>query len=163
MECARAYRQLMEEFKLTQEQVAEKVGKSRTAIANTVRLLKLPEKLQSALEAGEISEGHARALLGLANPAQMLALAQQIVSRGLSVRDVERMMQKAGEMAKAAKAAKPERKNSQGEDPALEEAISIYFGSPARLERGPRGGRLSVEFYSEDDLTRILDLLGVSL
>lgn len=161
LECARAYRQLIDEFRLTQEQVADRVGKSRVAIANTLRLLKLPEEVLRSLEAGEISEGHARALLGLTNAVAQIALCRQIVARGLSVREVEAIVAGA---TKSKKTKKPS--NEAPKDPnwvALEEGLAIYFGTPVHLDVQGPGGKLTIDFYSDDDLQRILDILGVHL
>jgi ParB family transcriptional regulator, chromosome partitioning protein len=160
MECARAYRRLMTEFKLTQERVAERVGKSRVVVANTVRLLRLPPRIQAGLEGNEISEGHARALLALESEAKQLAIYDQILERGLTVRDVERAAQPKEPKEKAKK------KADVHQDPntrALEEALSTYFGSPAKLQSTGTGGRLCVDYYSDDDLQRILEILGIEL
>lgn len=160
MECARAYRQLMDEFGLTQEQVADKVGKSRTAIANTVRLLRLPSKVQEGLEEGRISEGHARALLAFESTEQQLAVFDNIVERGLTVREVEKAAKN------LTKPVAPVRKDPPAVDPndtALAEAFGAYLGAPVRLHRSEPGGRLVVEFYSDEDLERILDLFGFQL
>lgn len=160
MEKARAYRRLMDEFALTQEEVSQKVGKARASVANTVRLLKLPEPIQQGLDDGLIQEGHAKALLQLDTPSQQLALYDQILKQGLNVRDIER-------------AAKPPTGNReprppkppQAEDPnhkALEDALSTFLGSPVRLQKGEVGGKMVVEFYSDEDLERILETLGFS-
>ncbi len=161
MECARAYRRLIDEFGMTQEKVADKVGKARASVANSVRLLKLPLRIQKGLEDSMITEGHARALLGLSSEAQMLAVYDQIVSRGLTVRDVEKATQDKG--AKAPKSEKPSRIQKSVEDTSLEEALSVHFGSPVKLARSETGGQLNVAFYSDDDLQRILDVLGITL
>lgn len=156
MECARAYRRLMDEFDLTQEQVAEKVGKSRTTIANTVRLVRLPKRIQEGLEGGRITEGHARALLAFENEAQQLAVYDQILERGLTVREVEKA-------AKPRTPSRPETKKSAPGDPndeALANALSTYLGTTVRLIRGDVGGKLIVEFYSDEDLDRMLENLG---
>jgi ParB family chromosome partitioning protein len=162
LECARAYRRLIDEFDLTQEQVADKVGKARTSVANTVRLLRLPKKILVGIESGAISEGHARALLSLDNEVMQLAVFDQIVSKGLSVRDAEKLARPKAGLAKGAP--KREARPSEAADPGwkeLEDGLSMYFGSPVRLEKGEIGGRLVVSFYSDDDLTRILDVLGI--
>ncbi|MBN9501071.1 MAG: hypothetical protein BGO01_11875 [Armatimonadetes bacterium 55-13] len=164
MECARAYRQLIDEFDLTQEKVAEKVGKSRTAIANTLRLLQLPKRIQEGVSEGAITEGHARALLGFESDAHRLAVYDQILERGLTVRDVE---QKSKPTTKAtgkgaAKKASPASKGDPN-DEALAEALSTYFGTPVRLIKSGVGGEMAIEFYSDDDLERILDILGFRL
>jgi ParB family transcriptional regulator, chromosome partitioning protein len=157
IECARAYRRLIDEFDLTQEQVAVKVGKSRTVIANTVRLLRLPKRVIQGLEEGRISEGHARALLAFENEAQQLAVYDQILERGLTVREVER----------AAQPEKPAPNRARNEpvagdpnDAALQTAISEHLGLPVKLTRAEFGGRLIVEFYSDDDLLKLVESLG---
>lgn len=161
-ECARAYRKLIDEFNLTQEQVAQRVGKSRVAITNTLRLLKLPDPVLAALESGQLTEGHARALLSLESRERQESAMAKIVSEGLSVRAVEAM---SGTPAPL-QAKNGKKKVRQRQDPnqrALEEAISIAFGSPAHLEKTKSGGRLVVDFYSNDDLQRILDRIGIEL
>ncbi|MBX3119373.1 MAG: ParB/RepB/Spo0J family partition protein [Fimbriimonadaceae bacterium] len=165
LEMARAYRRLIDEFGLTQEQVAEKVGKSRVAVTNTVRLLKLQPKILKGLEEGKITEGHARALLGLESPVMQLAIYDKILEQGLTVRDVEKTSQATStKTARATKGGRPRVEATKDADTQmLEEALSTYFGSPVKIERGEVGGKLQVEFYSEDDLTRILDVLGIRL
>jgi ParB family transcriptional regulator, chromosome partitioning protein len=160
MEASRAYRRLMDEFDLTQEQVAERVGKSRTGVANLVRLLRLPKRVQEGLESGRITEGHARALLSFDNEAQQLAVFDQIVERGLTVREVEKA-------SKTRTAPSPRREpaapSTDPNDGALEEAISTHLGARSRIQRSDAGGKLVVEFYSDDDLERILEVLGLRL
>jgi ParB family transcriptional regulator, chromosome partitioning protein len=164
MECARAYRQLIDEFSLTQEQVASKVGKSRVAITNTLRLLKLPKKVQDAVNGGAISEAHARALLGFENEIHMLAVFDQIMERGLTVKEVE---QRAKAVTRPTKKSAPGKAKAAGSsDPnmgALEEALSAYFGAPAKIRKGEVGGELALQFYSDDDLERILEIFGFRL
>lgn len=157
LECARAYRRLLDEFGQTQESIATRVGKSRVAVANTVRLLKLPKRILEGLETGRISEGHARALLQFGNEAQMLAVYDQILAHDLSVRKVE-------ELAKAApKETKPVKpQNINEEVQAAEHALSLFLGAPARIMRQKHGtGKITIEFYSDDDLVRIFEALGV--
>lgn len=163
MECARAYRQLIDEFNLTQEQVAERVGKSRVAITNTLRLLKLPKKVQEAVNGGAISEAHARALLGFENEIHMLAVFDQVLEQGLSAKEVEQ---------RAKKVTRPTHKRSTkaGEatvaDPnnqALEESLSIFFGANTKIRKGEVGGEIAIQFYSDDDLERILEVFGFRL
>lgn len=162
LESARAYRQLMEEFGLTQEQVAERVGKSRAAVANTVRLLRLPERILKALEIGEVSEGHVRPLLGLDSPAAQLAVFDKIVQEGLSSKDVERVVKPA--RPKVGRSRKPGVVDAT--DPnwkALQTAASEKLGAPVKLEGSERGGTISIRFFSEEDLVRIMETLGVEL
>lgn len=164
MECARAYRQLIDEFDLTQEQVAAKVGKSRVAITNTLRLLKLPTRIQAAVNGGEISEAHARALLGFESDAHMLAVFDQVLEKGLTVKDVEQRAKsvtrptKKGTSAKTAPITESDPNNL-----ALEEALSTFFGASTKIKKGEIGGEVSIQFYSDDDLDRILDILGFRL
>lgn len=159
LECARAYKQLIAEFGLTQEQVAERVGKSRSAVANTVRLLKLPKRILDALETGALSEGHARALLQLDNDAHRLAVFDLVMKRGLSVRQTE-------EASRPATAPKAKRKGAELTDidpgwRAVREGLSEHFASPVKLTGNERGGTIQIPFYSEEDLSRICELLGI--
>lgn len=161
LESARAYRKLMDEFGLTQEQVADKVGKSRVSIANTVRLLKLPLRVLQALEQGFISEAHARALLGLPSEPEQISALDQIIAKGLTVKEVEKMATR----ALGARARRP-RTVVDHTDPnwrALRDRLAELLGAPVRLEGSERGGRIVIDFYSEDDLVRIAEGLGASL
>ena len=157
LECAKAYRRLIDEFGLTQEEVAEKVGKSRVGVANTVRLLRLPLKIQQGLEEGRISEGHAKALLSFETEPQQLAIYDQIIERGLTVREVEKAAK-----PKAPRPSKPAPKEDTN-DQAIEEALSIFLGAKTKVQRSESGGKLVVEFYSDDDLQRIMEVFGFSL
>jgi ParB family transcriptional regulator, chromosome partitioning protein len=161
LECARAYRKLMDEFGLTQEQVADKVGKSRPAVANAVRLLRLPARILEGLEQGLITEGHAKALLSVDNEALQLAIYDQILKRGMTVREVE-------QAAKARAGAKRVKKPGvvDPSDPnwvSLQQSASEFLGAPVKLEGSEKGGRIWIDFYSEEDLLRIMDLLGIRL
>lgn len=164
LECAVAYRRLMDEFGLTQEQVAERVGKSRAAVANAVRLLRLPPRVLDGLQAGEITEGHARALLQFESDPERLAAYDAVIRQNLNVRDVERLAQRPAVRPKAERpvGTRPT-PDADPNDRALEEAASIYLAAPVKIERGPIGGRMSVEFFSDDDLERILEVLGIRL
>lgn len=161
VECALAYRQLVDEFSLTQEQVAQRVGKSRVAVSNALRLLKLPDDILDALGTGLITEGHAKALLACENDRRMKELFYRIVDQGLTVREAE----KAARMTERVMAAPSPKVKAvlDADGRALEDRLTEFFGSPVKLERGTKGGKLRVDFYSDDDLQRILDLLGVSL
>jgi ParB family chromosome partitioning protein len=160
LESARAYRKLIDEFGLTQELVAERVGKSRTVIANTVRLLRLPKRITEGLERGMITEGHARALLSFESEAQQLAVYDQILERGMTVRDVENV---AKPKAPPSQSKKPkETPSKEANDHALQESLSAYLGSPVKIYRS-EPGKLTVEFYSDDDLDRILETIGFRL
>ncbi|MBI5708103.1 MAG: ParB/RepB/Spo0J family partition protein [Armatimonadetes bacterium] len=160
LEAARAFQRLLDEFKLTQEAVAKRVGKSRPAVANTLRLLRLPPRIQEGLQKGAISEGHARALLSVSDPAVQLALFERIVAKGLSVREVEEAVQAQGSERPAPNARR------KPEDPhweAIRTSLSERFGSPVKLQRKGEKGRLVIEFFSDDDLDRILESLEIRL
>lgn len=162
LESARAFRKLMDEFGLTQEQVSDKVGKSRSAIANTVRLLRLPKRVLDGLESGDITEGHARALLPLENEAMQLALYDKILNDELTVRDVEN----ATKPRTTVSVPRKKRGVVDESDPnwrALQDRASEVLGSPVKLEGSERGGKITIDFYSEEDLLRIMDLLGIQL
>lgn len=175
IEAALAYRRLIDEFGLKQEQIADRVGKSRTAIANTLRLLRLPEEVQDGLRAGILNEGHARAILMADGEAEQRRLFARTVNEGLSVREVERLARRdphggAGGSGKGTGKSRPGG-GSTGRFPDpfwsdLEDALSRHFGSRVRLARNPSspaGGTLAVEFADDEDLQRILDVLGVGL
>jgi ParB family chromosome partitioning protein len=162
LECARAYKALMLEFGLTQEQVAEKVGKSRAAIANTLRLLKLPEEILDGLAQGKITEGHARALLSSESEHRMLAIYQKTLERNLSVRDVEAMARSEAIVRPHVRNIRP-RTVADVHTRSLEDAIATRLGAPAKIIRSGEGGKLELAFFSEDDLTRICEGLGIEL
>jgi ParB family chromosome partitioning protein len=162
LEAARAYRLLADEFGLKQEEIAVRVGKARATVANALRLLKLPEEVREGLESGAISEGHARAILGVEGTSAQVALYRRVVAKGLNVRETERQAQPDTRKRER----KPRTVRPVAEDAdrlALEEALSVHFGSPARIERSDTGGRLILEYYSDDDLQRILDVIGFQL
>ncbi len=161
LEEASAYRQLMDEFRLTQEQVAERVGKSRAAVANTVRLLRLPGEVKEALAASLISEGHARALLSLpTEPLQCRALAI-IVQHGLNVRQTEDLARRMQIEADEADESKPVRESPSlsPQDRDAVEKFQVHLGTKVNLVRGKRGGRLVIHFYSEEELQAIYEAI----
>ena len=154
MERARAYRRLMQEFGLTQEQIADRVGKSQPSVANAIRLLHLPPQIQASLEAGRMTEGHARALLSVGTDSVMLRLWERVERRGLSVRETEALARRS--------ISREIRVRDHGGDPqprSLEQDLSRRYGTKVLLEGSRRRGRLAFEYYSEEDLQRLLDLL----
>lgn len=163
MERAQAYRRLIDEFGLTQEQVAATVGKSRPAVANTLRLLNLPLPVIESVDREEISEGHARALLSIADPETQMSVWEKIVRRGLSVREAERLS-RMSEASGTSRTAHVPRETCHGRrDPALadvEDKLRRYLGTKVVISRRRDKGRIEIEFYDEDDLMRILDLLA---
>ncbi|MDR7587081.1 MAG: ParB/RepB/Spo0J family partition protein [Armatimonadota bacterium] len=155
LERARAYRRLVEEFGLTQEQVAERVGKSQPAVANTLRLLQLPAPVQASLEAGRISEGHARAILGAGSAQRMLAVWEKVERRGLSVRETEALVRSS--ISREMRPRHPARSDPHLR--AVEQDLSRRYGTDVRVVGGTRRGKLVFAYRSEDDLQRLLDLL----
>jgi len=155
LETATAYQQLVEEFGMTQQQVADKVGKNRVTVTNTLRLLKLPAQVKDALLQGEITEGHARSILRLESERAQLEMLKQVVKGGLSVRQTEEMVRRMAETPKA----KHVRDRKSPELRALEDKFRQALGTKVNLTRGRKGGRLVVYFYSEEELQAIYDLL----
>ena len=155
LEEAAAYRQLMDDFGLTQEQVAEKVGKSRVTVANSVRLLRLPDEIKRALAEGQISEGHARALLALNKEADQLKILEAVVKKGLSVRQTEEMVRR------IVAGAQPRRRDEppSPETEALENEFRNALGTKVRLFRSKKGGKLVIQFYSEEELEAIYRII----
>jgi ParB family chromosome partitioning protein len=162
LEEATAYRELLEAYGATQEELAEMLGKRRSSVANALRLLALEEEIQEMVRLRELTRGHAKALLGLDDPLARLRLARLCRSRGLSVRECERRAQ----------AATRERRRGPGkgrmagetcEIRALRERAEGVIGAPVRIERNAQTGRgaLTIRFYSDQELERLLELLGV--
>jgi len=158
VEAARAYRRLAEEFGLTQAEIAQRAGKSRSVIANTMRLLQLPPEILRELESGELTEGHARALLLLPDPEERRALCEHILRNGLSVREAERAAQSHTRERVPRETATPARDPMQA---AVEERLRQLFATKVRLDYRHGTGALVIEFYSDEDLARILELLEV--
>ncbi len=159
IEAASAYRSLVEEFGLNQEDVAARVGKSRSAVSNSLRLLTLPPEVQQSLLLGMIQEGHARAILQVPDVAGQLRLLEHTVADGLSVRQVEalarRMAEAAGQEEEPAKPTPAADAALYDELRALEERFRNALGTKVQLSRSSRGGRLVIYFYSEEELDRI--------
>ncbi len=161
LEEARAYRTLMEEFGLTQEEIAGRVSRSRPSIANALRLLQLDESVQKLLETGELTAGHARALVTLPSPLQKQA-AEQIVGNSLSVRETEALLKKMQDPGTAKK--KADRKKKDGTELYLQELskkLTASLGSKVTVSPMNRGkGRVEIEYYSDNDLEKLLERLG---
>jgi len=156
---ANAYRMLMEECNLTQEEVARKVGKDRSTIANLLRLLRLPDEVQERILDGELSMGHARALLGLEDQTEQIHLCREIIKHSWTVRKTEETVkarQRGTPLEKREAPSKSER------DPlvrSIEEELQRRFGTAVHIVKGSKKGRIEIEFYSDRDLERLLDLL----
>jgi ParB family chromosome partitioning protein len=160
LEEAGAYHALMTEFSLTQHDVADRVGKSRVAVANTLRLLRLPDRVKALLAEGALSEGHARALLGLGDEDLIIRTAEEVAARELTVRQTEELVRR----LLAAESAPPEPDTEPAADDPntlhtrqLEESFRNVLGTKVTLTRGRRGGKLVIHFYSEEDLQSIYE------
>jgi len=150
IEVAQAYDRLIAEMGLTQQEIADKVGRDRSSVANTLRLLKLPLDVQDKLAANKISMGHARALLALEDPGRQSALAKQIIAQSLSVRDVENLVQE------KKKRASPERKPASDADlKALEEELIRLMGTKVSISGNRQRGTVRIFYFSMDELNRI--------
>jgi ParB family chromosome partitioning protein len=160
MEEAHAYRQLADEFGLTQDEIATRVGRARSTVANTLRLLDLEAPVQQALADGHIAEGHARALAG-ASPAGQRQLLEAVTARDLSVRQTEELVRRLRERPKAAAATAS---GSTAEMDRLEADLRQALGTKVLLARSRKGGRIVIEYYSDEELSRLFDRLtgGVS-
>lgn len=156
LEEAQAYQQLVDEFGMTQDAVAERVGKSRVAVTNALRLLRLPIEVKQALQEGRISEGHARALLGLPDAALQLQAMGMIESRSLSVRQTEALVRQLVSAPQPA-AEQPPARTPDAEQGRLEDRFRQVLGTKVSLHRGKGGGRLVIYFYSEEELQAICD------
>ena len=160
IDVARAYRSLIETFGLSQEEMAGMIGKSRSAVANTIRLLFLPDRIQALLSENKLTEGHARALLALPTAAEQLALAQRIIEYGLSVRDVEA---EAGE-GKRKSRNRPAERVKPPHITYLEKALAQHLATRVTIEEKRGGkGKLIIEFYSHDDFERLSSLMQLPL
>ncbi|MHB8630655.1 MAG: ParB/RepB/Spo0J family partition protein [Candidatus Limnocylindria bacterium] len=155
IETARAYKLLMETYDLTQEQLAERLGKSRSAVANTLRALSAPQILQDAVQEGKISEGHLRALLPLPLSDAIRALGE-ILAKSMSVREAEALARK------MVHPTHPRRGRVRGADPDLAGVTAELrgaLGTKVEITRGRKGGRIAIQFYSDEDFERLYELL----
>jgi ParB family chromosome partitioning protein len=164
LECARAYARLMDDFGLTQEHVADRVGKKRSTVANTLRLLNLPQQIQESLDREEITEGHARALLSIDDPSEMILVWESVVADGLSVRDTERISRSPMVIRLVRKQNVARATKRLGIDPNLaevEDRLRRFYGTKVAVARQESGkGKIEIEFYDDEDLMRILDLMA---
>lgn len=157
---AKAYRRLINEFGMSQEAVAKRVGRSQPSVANTLRLLMLPEEVQRSLDAGRISEGHARALASIHDKQRLLMAWRAVESRGLSVRQTESLVQRQGISREISAGRKG--KTTVLEIRNIEQILESKLGSPVRIVSSKTGrGEIRVTFFSVQDFDRLLDTLGV--
>jgi ParB family chromosome partitioning protein len=155
LEAAQAYKHLSEDFGLSHEEIAAKVGKKRVTVTNTLRLLKLPARLLDVLSAGEISEGHARALLPLPNAQTQIAAFNTLLRKGLSVRQTEELVRS----MLGQKDARPARPARQAESDALAARMREALGTKVTLRRGRKGGTITIHFYSDEELNAIAEAI----
>ncbi|MBR3401793.1 MAG: ParB/RepB/Spo0J family partition protein [Parasporobacterium sp.] len=162
IEEAKAYKSLIEEYNLTQEELSERISKSRTQITNTMRLLKLHDKVQKMLIDGSISAGHARALLGLEIQEEQLLTAQKIVAENLSVRQTEDLVRQINNPPKSKKSS-PKIKNSVFYKD-LEKRMTEALGTKVKINQKEQGkGRIEISYFSEDELDRIFTIINSSI
>ena len=163
VEEASGFKVLLEEYGLTQEEVAQRVGKSRSAVANALRLLALPDAVHLLLEEGRLSAGHARAILSVSRKDQQKRLAQMVIDEDLSVRQTEAAAKRLNHLAEEADALR-------GSSPKLEDPNKIYreaaakdltsrFGRKVSIVHGAKKGKVELEYYDDEDLTALLELL----
>ena len=160
IEEAQAYRALMEDYDLTQEQISERLGKSRSAIANSIRLLSLEDGLQKYVISGQISEGHARCVLSLEGTVLREFLIGRIIEDGLSVRQTEKL---AKDLAKAG-VPKPQKKTTQTDIQVelIRKSMEEKLGTKVKISHGAKKGRIEIEYYGNRDLDRLLEVLGLN-
>jgi len=157
IEEAEAYHRLITQFQLTQDQAAERVGKSRSAVANFLRLRQLPDQIKASIVAGGLSMGHARALLGTENSAQQLTAWRAVMAKGLSVRETEDLVRR---LKAEKKAPRVSLKSSEAAYmTSLAEDLSRHLGTKVTIRKSGRQGRVEIEFYTNDDLDRLISRL----
>lgn len=162
MDEAEGYRQLMEVTRLTQDQVAERVGKSRPAVANALRLLNLPQDAMEAVRSGEVSAGHARAILSATNPADRTTILQRIRKDGISVREAEALATELNRGATLVNKKGPPPKEHKALDPdvaAIEQDLIGALGTKVAIRGDARRGTITIDYFSMDDLDRLYGLI----
>ena len=157
LEEAQAYKRLVDEFGLSQSELSERVGRSRSAVANSLRLLNLNDELRGSLARNEISEGHARAILSLPDEHRRVAW-ERVVQKGLSVRQAEDLVREWPLEGRKRPARRQTARNAQVE--ALEERLRVSLGTKVSLVKGRRGGKITIHFYSDEELDGLLERLG---
>jgi len=160
LEEANAYHQLMTEFDLTQEEIAQRVGKSRPAVANLLRLRTLPELIRHSLMSGSLSAGHARAILGASTKPKQIAIWKEVMGKNLSVRQTEELVKRREKDPKPSNAILHKTKDLQLATVLHE--LSLRLGTKVTLRRKGEKGHLEIEFYNDEDLTRLIDALQSS-
>lgn len=154
IEEAEAYENLMKEYSLTQEEISVTIGKSRSAIANSVRLLSLQEKIRDLIISGEISSGHGRALLSIENKALQIKAVEEILKKGLSVRETETLVKRL-----TTKKVEKKHKEDDIEFKAIEDRLREIFGTKVQILNNRKKGKILIEYYSQDELDRIITMV----
>ncbi|MFQ6003241.1 MAG: ParB/RepB/Spo0J family partition protein [Candidatus Zixiibacteriota bacterium] len=155
---AKGYKRLLEECGLSQKQLSEKIGKNRSSIANTLRLLNLPKAIQSFIAKGELSEGHARSILSLSDQKEQMALSRHIINHGLSVRKTEELVYGRRQKSKGR-----ELKRAPSRFLQIENSLKQFFGTKVKIVQNKKSGKIEIQFYSDEDLSRILEILHINL
>jgi ParB family chromosome partitioning protein len=156
IELAKAYEQLQTEYRLSQEEVARKVGKDRATVANFIRLLKLPVDVQESVAKGEISMGHARAITGLSSRSEQIRIWKKTVSKAWSVRKVEEEVRKLTDAIEKPSGGKTTKRSPYFSE--AEDRIRSLLGTQVKIVPSGKGGRIEIHYYSEDDLDRVIEL-----
>lgn len=160
IEEAIAYKKLLDEFKITQDELSKRIGKSRTAIANTIRLINLDQRVQSYLIEGVLSEGHGRALLAVKDNDLQYDIAQKAIDDQVSVRELERLIKKMENEKNNKDEEKVEKElNPYYKD--IKNRLQNYFGTKVNLSNKKNKGKIEIEYYSDEDLQRILDIINL--
>ncbi|MDR3242047.1 MAG: ParB/RepB/Spo0J family partition protein [Lactobacillaceae bacterium] len=160
MEEAAAYKMMMETMRLTQEQVAKRLGKARSAVANTLRLLTLPETVQTWIQSGDLSMGQGRTLLALHNKRRVVPVAKRVINEGMTVRQLEKLVNQLNEAGEPQ--AKPVEQSQFIKE--TQTALEDKFGTKVAVSRNTRGaGKIEISYLSDEDLNRIFDVLGIEL
>ncbi|MEW9671670.1 ParB/RepB/Spo0J family partition protein [Ammoniphilus sp. 3BR4] len=156
IEVALAYEKLMKHFSLTQEELAKKVGKSRPHVANFLRLMQLPQEIQDFVSRGTLSMGHARALLGLEDDGLKIKIAQEVIKKDLSVRQVEEMIKTYSQPVSRETKEKPKKDVFLSQ---VEEKLRDTFATSVQIKRGKGKGKIEIEFFTDEDLERIMEII----
>ncbi len=163
LEEAEAYKALIEQYQLSQQEIADIIGKSRSAIANSLRILKLDDRIKEDIKYGRLSEGHARAILAVEDEANRRKLAEDAVNKGLSVRECEEIARRLQEdivnNSRTQEKAKSEKQNRKIEYSYIENSLRKRLGTQVRLLAGRNKGKIVIEYYSDEELDRILDII----
>ena len=159
IEEAIAYKKLIDDFKMTHEELSKRIGKSRTSITNTMRLMNLDDRVQQYIIEGVISEGHGRALLGIKDFEIQYELAQQVIDEKLSVRELEKIIRRIIEPNNRNSSSSKQELNPYYKE--IKNQLQNYFGTKVNISNKNNKGKIEIEYYSEDDLQRILDIINI--